>query len=145
MPRISGITIPLFSVRSRADWGIGQITDLPACASWFATAGQRLIQVLPTHELADGETSPYGALSAFALDPIYIDVERVPELDAGAIARALGDEGQAELARVRSLARVDYRAVRSLKRRALASAFERFRERELGSTTPRAKALFAFI
>lgn len=145
MSRVSGVTIPLFSVRSRSDWGIGQITDLPACAEWFLRAGQRLVQVLPTHELADGETSPYGALSAFALDPIFIDVEKVPELDAAARARALGDEGKAELARVRSLPSVDYKAVRSLKRRAMALAFHTFRDRELAKDGPRAKALAKFI
>ncbi len=145
MSRASGVTIPLFSVRTRADWGIGQITDLPACAAWFLTAGQRLVQVLPTQELADGETSPYGALSAFAIDPIYIDVEKVPELDAASIARVLGDDALAELERVRALPAVDYPAVRSLKRRALGSAFHRFRERELARNGPRAKALAEFI
>src|SRR5687767_7773322 len=94
MARVSGVTIPLFSVRTRSDWGIGQISDLPACASFFREAGQRLLQVLPAHELADGETSPYGALSAFALDPIYITIERIQDLDEGAIAQALGDDGR---------------------------------------------------
>src|SRR5262245_14078000 len=129
--RVSGVTLPLFSVRTRADWGIGQIGDLPAAALWFRTAGQRLVQVLPTHELADGETSPYGAVSAFALDPIYISIDKVPELDGRAVARALGEDGLLALERVRVLPRVDYRAVRALKRRALAAAFARFREHEL--------------
>ena len=26
--RIAGVTLPLFSVRTRRDWGIGQITDV---------------------------------------------------------------------------------------------------------------------
>jgi len=43
--------------------------------------------VLPTQELSQGETSPYGALSAFAIDPIYLDIERIPDLDAAAIAK----------------------------------------------------------
>lgn len=145
MPRVSGATIPLFSIRSRADWGIGQITDLPLCAAWLATAGQKLIQVLPAHELSDGETSPYGALSAFALDPIYITIEAIAELDAAAIAQALGDDGQAELARVRKLARVDYRSVRALKKRALGAAFETFRAKVLGSASDRGKEFFTFV
>lgn len=143
--RLSGVTIPLFSVRTRADWGIGQITDLPAAAGLFLRAGQRLIQVLPTHELADGETSPYGALSAFALDPIYITIEASPDVDAGLIEQALGDEGRAELERVRRSPTVDYRAVRRLKRGVLGHAFARFRERELAKDTARARELFAFV
>ncbi len=145
MARVSGVTIPLFSIRTRKDWGIGQISDLPACASWLHEAGQRLVQVLPAHELADGETSPYGALSAFALDPIYITVERVPELDEGGIAQALGDEGRARLEALRRKERVDYSGVRALKRRAFSAAFERFRTKELAGGTPRAKELFDFV
>lgn len=53
MSRVSGVTIPLFSLRTRSDWGIGEIADLPACASWLATAGQRLVQLLPAHELSE--------------------------------------------------------------------------------------------
>ena len=148
MPRASGATLPLFSLRTRDDWGIGQITDLPACAAWLATAGQKLLQVLPAHELSEGETSPYGALSAFALDPIYVTVSpaHVPELDQATIDAALGEEGRVELARVRASERVDYRAVRRLKQRTLGAAFRVFRERELprGEASPRAAAFHAF-
>ncbi len=144
-PRISGVTIPLFSLRSRGDWGIGQFTDLPACADLFRRAGQRLVQVLPAHELADGETSPYGALSAFALDPIYLNVEAVPEVDAELVQRVLGDRGRAELERARRSAKVEYAAVRSLKRKVLREAWDRFRERELATSTPRARELLAFL
>lgn len=143
--RSAGVTIPLFSIRTRRDWGIGQITDLPACAALFAKAGQTLVQVLPAHELADGETSPYGALSAFALDPIYIDVEAVPELDADARARGLGEEGARELDRVRGLPGVDYRAVRALKRRVLEAGFDVFRKEHLGKDTARGRAFDAFV
>ncbi|HEY8074849.1 MAG TPA: 4-alpha-glucanotransferase [Labilithrix sp.] len=137
MGRSSGVTIPLFSLRTRTDWGIGEIVDLPACAAWLARAGQRLVQVLPAHELADGETSPYGALSAFALDPIYIALARVPELDPAPFAK--------DIERVRALPRVDYKIVRSLKRGAFEAAFATFRTRELRPNGPRAKALFAFV
>lgn len=147
MSRVSGVTIPLFSVRTRNDWGIGQITDLPACAAWLQAAGQRLVQVLPTQELSDGETSPYGALSAFAIDPIYIAVDAIPDLDAGAIAKCLGEDGLAELERVRGAPRVDYPTVRALKKRAFHEAFARFRQRELheNESGERARAFSAFV
>lgn len=145
MPRVSGVTIPLFSLRTASDWGIGQITGLAPAARWFAAAGQRLIQVLPAHELADGETSPYGALSAFALDPIYIDVAAVAELDDPAIAEALGADGTRELERLRANPHVEYRAVRALKRRVLGVAFARFREAHFGKGTAREAAFRAFV
>jgi 4-alpha-glucanotransferase len=145
MARVAGVTLPLFSIRSRRDWGIGQITDLPACAAWIRTAGHKLLQILPAYELAAGETSPYGARTAFGLDPIYIDVDAVPDLDAGAIRDALGDAGLAEIDRLRRGPRVEYSAVRALKDRALQVAFQRFVDREWTKGTARAKELRDFL
>jgi 4-alpha-glucanotransferase len=145
MKRQAGAVLPLFSIRTRRDWGIGQITDLPVCAAWLRSAGQRLLQILPPHELSTGETSPYGALTAFGLDPIYVDVEAVEDLDAAAIDAALGPEGKVGLERVRVAERVDYAGVRALKNRVLRAAFDRFHEREWSHETPRARQLAAFL
>jgi 4-alpha-glucanotransferase len=145
MHRTAGVVLPLFSLRSRRDWGIGQVSDLPACAAWLRRAGQRLVQILPPHELSSGETSPYGALTAFGLDPVYVDVEAVVDLDPPAVASALGDGGQARLERARRAPEVDYATVRELKARALRAAFDRFHEREWSHGTPRAKELAAFV
>src|SRR5579872_3618041 len=119
MRRQAGVVLPLSAIRTRRDWGIGQISDLVTCAAWIRRAGHRLLQVLPPHELSLGETSPYGALTAFGLDPIYLDMERVDDLDASAIAEVLGEEGRRELDRVRRAEQVDYAAVRTLKSRVL--------------------------
>jgi 4-alpha-glucanotransferase len=144
MKRKAGVVLPLFSIRTRRDWGIGQITDLPACAAWIRRAGHTLLQVLPPHELSAGETSPYGALTAFGLDPIYADIEAIEDLDAHAIAQALGEEGRGALEKARAAERVDYAGVRALKTRALHAAFERFYEREWSNETPRARRLADF-
>jgi 4-alpha-glucanotransferase len=143
--RVAGVTLPLFSIRTRRDWGIGQITDLPACAAFIRTAGHKLLQILPTFELAAGETSPYGARTAFGLDPIYIDVDAVSDLDPAAIAAALGKEGAAQLDQLRASPRVHYAAVRSLKERVLHVAFERFVEKEWVAGTPRGHSFNAFV
>jgi 4-alpha-glucanotransferase len=143
--RKAGVVLPLFSIRTRRDWGIGQITDLGACAAWVRRAGQSLLQILPPHELSVGETSPYGALTAFGLDPVYAGIEAVEDLDAEAIDVALGDEGRRTLERVREARAVDYDAVRSLKGRALRAAFARFYEREHLRDTPRARRLQDFV
>jgi 4-alpha-glucanotransferase len=145
MPRSAGVVLPLFAIRTRRDWGIGQVTDLPACARWIARSGHRLLQVLPPHELSVGETSPYSALTAFALDPIYVGVEAVADLDEGSIARALGADGRTALDRARSLSRVDYRLVRELKVRALQAGFARFVEREWAVGSDRARRLQQFM
>lgn len=143
--RLAGVTLPLFSIRSARDWGIGQITDMPAAAAWLRTGGFSVLQILPPYELAGGETSPYGARTAFGIDPIFIGLEAVPELDDAAIAGALGPAGLAERDALRGVRDADHGRVRALKDRALDAAFERFVEREWSRDTDRARALRAFI
>jgi 4-alpha-glucanotransferase len=143
--RVAGVTLPLFAIRTRSDWGIGEIGALPACAAWIRGAGHRLLQILPPYELADGETSPYGARTAFGLDPIYISMADVPDLGPSDIEDALGPEGVATLAQLRESPRVEYHAARALKRRVLARAFEHFVTREWMPGTARAAALQEFV
>jgi len=145
MRRQAGVVLPLFAIRTRDDWGIGQLTALPACAAWIRQGGQRLLQVLPPHTLSSGETSPYGALTAFGLDPIYADIGAIEDLDAARIDDALGSDGKAALARARAAELVDYDTVRDLKMRAFAVAFARFVRQDWEHDTPRAKRLAEFM
>ena len=77
--RRAGISVPLFSLRSRRSWGIGEIGDIPGVAEWLRSAHQSVLQILPLNELAPGESSPYSALSAMAIDPRYISIGRLEE------------------------------------------------------------------
>jgi len=78
--RCAGISIPLFSLRSERDGGIGDFSDLDPFCDWAATFGQSVVAVLPLGELGPGETSPYHSLSSFALDPIFLRPDALPEL-----------------------------------------------------------------
>ncbi len=137
--RVLGITCPLFSLRSEDDWGKGQISDLLALGKLAKAAGARLIQILPPHELTENESSPYGAMTAFALDPTYITLARVPELE-GRISGDLTAESQ----RLAALPTVDYAGVLACKRTALASAFDNFVNDQWQKKTARADALVRF-
>jgi 4-alpha-glucanotransferase len=77
--RRAGLLIPLFSCASTSGWGIGEIGDIPAMTAWLSAAGQRILQVLPLNEMAPGQSSPYSAISAMAIDPIFISLRAVPE------------------------------------------------------------------
>jgi 4-alpha-glucanotransferase len=145
MRRQAGVVLPLFAIRTRDDWGIGQLTALPACAAWIRGAGQRLLQVLPPHTLSPGETSPYGALTAFGIDPIYADIAAIEDLDEASIDAVLGAEGEAALAVARAAPLVDYDTVRTLKTRAFDVAFDRFVVAEWERRTARATALAEFM
>jgi 4-alpha-glucanotransferase len=126
--RRAGVLVPLFSMRSARSWGIGEYPDIADFASWLPEAGQSIVQLLPLGETATSETSPYGALTAFGLDPSYLALEEVEEVAGPGVAATLGPEDTRELERVRSAPRVDWSTVRRLKRRALTTAFERFRD-----------------
>lgn len=69
------MTVPLFSLRTRADAGIGDIAALAEMADLAAAIRHRGILLLPLDETAPGSASPYSALSVFAIDPLYIGLE----------------------------------------------------------------------
>jgi 4-alpha-glucanotransferase len=142
--RQAGVLIPLFSIRTRAQWGVGEIPDLVPFARWAASSGFSVVQVLPVNEASRGQNSPYAALSAFAIDPVYLALDAVEDFTAAGGLDALGGDAVAEVARLRASPGVAWDAVRALKRRALALAFERFREHEWRPRTGRARALEAF-
>ncbi|MGE3176605.1 MAG: 4-alpha-glucanotransferase [Vicinamibacterales bacterium] len=143
--RRAGLLIPLFSCPSTASWGIGDIGDLAPTAAWLAAAGQRVLQLLPLNEMATGQQSPYSAITAMAIDPIYIAVSAVPEFQACGGEAGLDADDRERLAAARGAPRVDYAEVRRLKTRALDGAFHRFLEHEWRRGSARADALRAFV
>ena len=131
--RRAGSLVPLFSIPSAESWGIGEIADLPVFARWLREAGLSVVQLLPVNEMGDGQTSPYSALSAMAIDPIYISLRALPEFIAWGGESALDDEELDRLAAVRAAPGIDYRSVRELKMRCLRDGFETFLERGLAA------------
>ena len=143
--RHAGLLVPLFSIPSRASWGIGEIGDLPRLGEWLAGAGFSFVQLLPINEMADGQNSPYSAMSAMAIDPIFISPAAVPEIAALGGEALLGEEDRAQLHAARASAKVDYAAVRRIKTQALRAAFDHFRATEWDANTRRAHRLKLFL
>jgi 4-alpha-glucanotransferase len=143
--RRSGLLIPLFAAPSTTSWGIGDIADLEPLSAWVAGAGCRVLQLLPLNEMAPGQQSPYSALSAMAIDPVFISLPRVDDFAAGGGEAALSCEERHALAAVRGQRRVDYAAVRRLKHSALNRAFDRFYEAEWRADSARARVFKEFV
>ena len=141
--RHAGVLVPLFSIPSRASWGVGEIADLPLFARWLSAAGLDLVQLLPVNEMEEGQNSPYSALSAMAIDPVFIALRDVEEFAEAGGEAALDPADRARLEGARRRAAVDFRTVRALKRVALHLAFHVFRER-LAAGTARAVEFQAF-
>jgi 4-alpha-glucanotransferase len=144
MSRQAGLLLPLFSLRSASDWGVGEIPDLVPFARWCAAAGFSVAQVLPINEASRGQHSPYGALSAFAIDPVYVAVQALEDFEAAGGLEALGPADQALIHELRAASAVRWDEVRRLKSRALALAFARFERDEWAARSARARALEAF-
>ena len=96
--RQSGISVPLFC-DCLVD-AAGASASSPICRSLRAgcqEAGQSLVQILPINEMPPIETSPYSAMTAMALDPIYITMPDVPDFAGLGGELALDGAEQAEL------------------------------------------------
>jgi 4-alpha-glucanotransferase len=144
MPRQAGVLLPLFSLRSAADWGVGEIPDLVPWARWCAGAGFSATMMLPVNFASRGQNSPYAALSAFAIDPVYIGPGAMEDFEAAGGVAALGREDAGLLEAVRASPTVRWNDVRNLKRRAFDLAFQRFERDEWARRSERARALEAF-
>src|SRR4051812_47484014 len=142
--RHAGMLVPLCSMPSRRSWGIGELWDLPTLSEWMADAGFSFVQLLPLNEMAGGQNSPYSALSAMAIDPIFIAPAVVPEIEALGGEAMLTAEERAELDIARQAPTIDYGRVRTLKTKAFRAAFAHFLEREWRPKTARARQLQRF-
>ena len=143
--RHAGVMAPLFSLASRRSWGIGEFPDLAPFARWLTSAGFDRLMLLPVGPLAGGDTSPYGAISAMAIDPIFIALDDVPEFGRAGGAGALSVEARAAIDRARGSARVDYASVRAAKQEALARTFEFFAAEEWAQLTLRAAGFARYL
>ena len=142
--RHAGLLVPLSSIPSRESWGVGEIPDLPRFGRWLERAGLDFVQLLPVNEMQEGQNSPYSALSAMAIDPVFIALTEVPEFVESGGERALMPAERERLARARDSRAVQFSAMRSLKALALHAAFAEFRARHLGQRSERERAFRQF-
>ena len=91
--RGAGVSIPVFSLRSKKSFGVGEFTDIPMLIDWAKQAGLKLIQLLPVNDTTAMHTwhdsYPYAAISAFAMHPLYINLEKVAGKDFEHIVKPL--------------------------------------------------------
>ena len=76
--RAAGVSVPVFSLRSKRSLGVGEFSDLRGLIDWAVKCGLRLIQILPVNDTTASHTwvdsYPYAAISAFALHPLYLNL-----------------------------------------------------------------------
>ncbi len=142
--RRCGVLMPLFSMRCGRSWGIGDFDSLLETANYYKSLGVSIVQILPINEIAINETCPYTALSAFALDPIYISVENVEDIKNNPETLKLIETLKSEIETLQNLEKVDYRKVRDLKYKVLLDAFKNFVVKEYNKNTNRSEEFKTF-
>ena len=77
----AGVAIPVFSLRSKNSFGVGEFADIKLLVDWAKATGLKLIQLLPINNTMANfnwmDSYPYSAISAFALHPLYINLAKV--------------------------------------------------------------------
>lgn len=122
------LAVQLYGVRSARNWGIGDFTDLEGLIELAASLGADGVGLNPLHALFDdrpGDCSPYSPNSRLFLNPLYVDVEKLPGFQ-----RAFESKGA--VAALRAGDTVNYTGVAELKWRALRFAFETFKANPKG-------------
>ncbi len=119
--KLFGFAVQLYSLKSRRNWGVGDFTDLENIVDVMADSGGDIIGLNPLNVLQHDfpETaSPYASASRLFLNPIYIDVEKVPFYEEG------DKDGQA-IWFAKEKENIDYTAVYNAKSRALRNIYAR--------------------
>ncbi len=118
LSRSCGVLLHLTSLPG--GYGIGTIGRASEqFVSFLSRSGQRWWQVLPIHPAGPGD-SPYSAPSAFAGNPLLIDLDRL-------VQKGLLDRGDLTSPRGVSLGRVCYPAVTRYYEKSLRKAHDRFK------------------
>lgn len=147
--RLWGFAAQLYGIRSRRNWGMGDLSDLYSMFNFCAEKGADTVLLNPLHALfpeAPEHASPYSPSSRAYFNTLYLDVEGVSEFPECAEAKSLvqSPEFQERLRALRATDQVDYQEVARLKRKVLERLYLHFRDKHLECNTEPASCFRAF-
>jgi 4-alpha-glucanotransferase len=146
--RVFGIWANLYTLRRSGGLGFGDLGALRALVRLAGAWGAAFVGLNPLHALRNrgADVSPYAPLSRLYRNPLYLDVEAVPELASCAEARRALDSPQARrrLALLRGAARLDYAALADLQREVLLPLHRDFARLHRERDTARGRELRAY-
>ena len=113
--RCAGTQVPVFSLRSKASFGVGDFGDLKKMIDWMAMTQQRVLQLLPINDTTTTHTwtdsYPYSSISIFALHPQYADLNALPQIED----EALREKFESLRQELNALPKIDYERVNAAK------------------------------
>jgi 4-alpha-glucanotransferase len=120
----AGVAVPVFSLRTRNSFGVGEFADIKLLVDWAQATGLKLVQLLPVNNTMANfnwmDSYPYSAISAFALHPLYINLSKV----AGATYAAQLNSLKKKQKQLNDLPHVDYEEVMKYKFSVLRELYE---------------------
>jgi 4-alpha-glucanotransferase len=147
--RVWGLAVQLYALKSQHNWGMGDFSDLKELAVGSAPKGARAIGLNPLHALFPIEPrhiSPYSPSSRRFLNPLYLDVEAIPDFsECQAIQDLVASPAfQARLMMARASNLVDHVAVAAAKAEAFELAWRSFHTKHLQCLSARGEAFLRF-
>ncbi len=145
--RAAGVAVSLYGVRSARNWGCGDFTDLRALLDWLSSMHGSFLALNPLHAIDNRQPyniSPYLPNSSFFRNPIYLDIETVPEYAGSALAQSLRSRAAVceAIEQCRQAEFVEYERVWRLKRLFLQVLHRQFR---LRAHQERRRAFHAYV
>ena len=127
--RLWGVAAQLYLLRSKANWGIGDFSDLRKLVLLVGDRGADVVGLNPLHAMFldnPEQASPYSPESRLLLNVLNIDVAAVPEFANAPEAQRLfsSEDFQGRLQACRAASLVDYAGVTALKVQILQLVFE---------------------
>ena len=119
--KLFGLALQLYSLKSRHNWGIGDFSDLENMVEILARVGGDVIGLNPLNVLQycyPEDASPYASISRLFLNPMYIDVEKVPFYEKA-------DKDEILVNQAKASENIDYTIVHQAKMKALQQIYER--------------------
>ncbi|MBR5599532.1 MAG: 4-alpha-glucanotransferase [Alphaproteobacteria bacterium] len=123
--KLFGFSVQLYSLKSKRNWGIGDFSDLENFISMAGRVGGDVIGLNPLSVLNNDypeSASPYNSVSRLFLNPIYIDIEKVPYYEE------CWDKSFDVIASAKGKEKISYAEIYGAKVKALKNIFDRVKK-----------------
>jgi len=130
--KIAGVSVALYGVRSRKNWGVGDFSDLKAIVDWAREDLKvDFVGLNPLHALFNRRpyhSSPYLPSSRLYRNFIYLDVPGIPDFGESRKAQSLVNSSSHRrlIQKLRDEAQVNYEEVSAVKLQVLRAVFGTF-------------------
>ncbi len=141
--RVFGLCANLYAVRSRRNWGAGDLTDLRALVRWAGERGAAFVGLNPLHALWNegDDVSPYFPLSRLYRNALCLDLTAIPEFEAvrQAHPKLLSPAVLEKIEHLGEARYADYAAIKAIELPVLRQLYRAFAAQHQGRATLRGR------